>query len=336
MCDSGLQQIGKEIPLPDGNCRNVTVQLCFILDYTASMKEQVNQAKESIMRIIERVERFQVPLQPHARVELEIAAIAYNDWDKDTAGLSRPVVAAFGGKEIKGAHDAGRTIADFDLDGQFTKDSTEIRAWMDQGLGGGGRIPEELTGALLAASHLKWSAQKRLAIVITDAPCHGKDYSTAPHDDFCDPSSGLTCTGKPERPLQSLRDEGVKVCVFHTGTEAVIQMCEKLQQTSPELIHEKVTPNQTASRVVSLLEENMRLQPLTYILKPLSLEDLPPEMSTMPEHEMEVEVNGATHKHHISSYSYSFHIFALFFLVGADSLAMQRLVSCSLAVSNAC
>ena len=274
------------------------------------MKEQVNQAKESIMRIIERVERFQVPLQPHARVELEIAAIAYNDWDKDTAGLSRPVVAAFGGKEIKGAHDAGRTIADFDLDGQFTKDSTEIRAWMDQGLGGGGAIPEELTGALLAASHLKWFAQKRLAIVITDAPCHGKDYSTASHDDFCDPSSGLTCTGKPERPLQSLRDEGVKVCVFHTGTEAVIQMCKKLQQTSPELIHEKVTPNQTASRVVSLLEENMRLQPLTYILKPLSLKDLPSEMGTMPEHEMEVEVSGTTHKHHISSYSYSFNRFS--------------------------
>lgn len=30
-------------------------------------------------------------------------------------------------------------------------------------------------GALLAASYLPWTAQQRLAVVITDAPCHGKD-----------------------------------------------------------------------------------------------------------------------------------------------------------------
>ena len=35
-------------------------------------------------------------------------------------------------------------------------------------------------GAMLAASYLPWSAQEKLAVIITDAPCHGKDC------DFCD------------------------------------------------------------------------------------------------------------------------------------------------------
>lgn len=56
------------------------------------------------------------------------------------------------------------------------------QAWIDQGLGHGGFVPEELTGALLAASYLPWNAENesepsacaKLAVVITDAPCHGK------------------------------------------------------------------------------------------------------------------------------------------------------------------
>lgn len=44
---------------------------------------------------------------------------------------------------------------------------------------------------MLAASHLEWTAEEKLAIVITDAPCHGKEYSTADHDPFCNKETGL-------------------------------------------------------------------------------------------------------------------------------------------------
>ena len=64
-----------------------------------------------------------IPLLPNASVDLEMTAIAYNDWDEGTARLGRPVVAAFGGKEIKRAHDGSLTLEDFNLGGKFTKDS---------------------------------------------------------------------------------------------------------------------------------------------------------------------------------------------------------------------
>eukprot|EP00913_Durusdinium_trenchii_P035532 g33251.t1 len=136
-------------------------------------------------------------------------------------------------------HDSSLTAADFNLGGTFTKDAAALRSFIDQGLGHGGQIPEELTGALLAASYLPWTAQEKLAVIITDAPCHGKDYSSVVHDPFCDPKTGLTCTGKPEVPLRRFMSKGVTVVILHTGEAHTVSMCRRLQDTDPRLIHEK-------------------------------------------------------------------------------------------------
>eukprot|EP00913_Durusdinium_trenchii_P009994 g9380.t1 len=164
----------------------VTAQLCFILDYTGSMKEQIAQAEQSCRKIVEAVRAFKFAHMPDATVDLEMAAVGYNDWDDKTASLKRPVVFAYGGKEIMSRHDPNMSLDEFNLGGKFTKDTDEIMKWIKQPLGNGGAVPEELTGALLAATHLPWSAQERLAVVITDAPCHGKAYSGESHDEFCD------------------------------------------------------------------------------------------------------------------------------------------------------
>lgn len=75
---------------------------------------------------------------------------------------------------------------------------------------------------------------------------------------FCDKSTGLTCTGRPEEPLQSLMAQGVTTVILHTGEDAAVSMCQKLQQTDPKLIHEKVSPSETAKKVVSVLESKVR------------------------------------------------------------------------------
>ena len=46
--------------------------------------------------------------------------------------------------------------------------------------------------------------------------------------------------------------------ILHTGEAAAVSMCKKLQQTDPKLIHEKVSPSQTAQKVVSVLESKVR------------------------------------------------------------------------------
>lgn len=284
-----------QVPRPPSGSR-ISCQLCFILDYTANMKTQISQTKESLNKLVDLVTNLRLRHAPDASIDLEMTAVAYTDWDADSAKLGRPVVAAFGGKEIKRSHDSSLTPADFDLGGRFTKDASALRSWIEQGFGHGGQIPEELTGAMLAASYLPWSAQEKLAVIITDAPCHGKDYSSVIHDPFCDPTTGLTCTGKPEVPLRRMMQKGVRVVVLHTGEAHAVSMCSRLQETDPRLLHEKVSPLETCQKLVSVVEAKLQVQPLHYLLKPYQLNPSGVSLPLALNHDVEINEAGVKEK----------------------------------------
>ena len=55
--------------------------------------------QESISMITNAVKNLRLAAAPNATVDLEMTAVAYTDWDADSAKLGRPVVAAFGGKD---------------------------------------------------------------------------------------------------------------------------------------------------------------------------------------------------------------------------------------------
>lgn len=55
--------------------------------------------QESISMITDAVKNLRLAAAPNATVDLEMTAVAYTDWDADSAKLGRPVVAAFGGKD---------------------------------------------------------------------------------------------------------------------------------------------------------------------------------------------------------------------------------------------
>ena len=111
-----------KIPVVQRGSSVITAQLCFILDYTGSMKEQINQAEKSCRSIVEAVKAMKFSHMPEASVDLEMAAVGYNDWDDKTASLGRPVVSVYGGNEIKKRHDPNIGLDEFNLGGKFTKD----------------------------------------------------------------------------------------------------------------------------------------------------------------------------------------------------------------------
>lgn len=299
-CVYSLHKMSETFQVPQPSS-SISCQLCFILDYTANMKTQISQTKESLNKLMDLVTTLRPRHAPDASIDLEMTAVAYTDWDADSAKLGRPVVAAFGGKEIKRSHDSNLTPADFDLGGKFTKDASALRSWIEQGLGHGGQIPEELTGAMLAASYLPWSAQEKLAVIITDAPCHGKDYSNVIHDPFCDPTTGLTCTGQPEVPLRRMMQKGVRVVVLHTGEAHAVSMCSRLQETDPRLIHGKVTPAETGEKVLSVVEAQFDVQPLHYLLKPYQLNPTGDSLPLALNHDVEINQAGVKEKQNTGS-----------------------------------
>ena len=91
-----------KVPQIDTSVTSLKVQLCFVLDYTGSMKTQIAQAKDSVSKIIEAMQKMKIASLPNAAVDVEMAAVAYFDWDAETRKLGRPVVSVFGGREARG------------------------------------------------------------------------------------------------------------------------------------------------------------------------------------------------------------------------------------------
>ena len=123
------------VPKVDPSVTTLTVQLCFILDYTGSMKTQIAQAKESVGKIIESMKKLKISSMPNAAVEVEMTAVAYNDWDPETKKKGRPIVSVFGGGEVKQDHDESLTAESFNLGGKWTKNAAELQKWINQDLG---------------------------------------------------------------------------------------------------------------------------------------------------------------------------------------------------------
>ena len=91
-----------KVPQIDTSVTSLKVQLCFVLDYTGSMKTQIAQAKDSVSKIIEAMQKMKIGSLPNAAIDVEMAAVAYFDWDTETRKLGRPVVSVFGGREARG------------------------------------------------------------------------------------------------------------------------------------------------------------------------------------------------------------------------------------------
>ena len=93
---------------------------------------------------------------------------------------------------------------------------------------GGGDCPEDLCGGLRAASRLVWTANTRLAVVLTDAPCHGMNYHLEPADDY---PQGDPKGDTPEVLIEKLHQLGVQVC-FVRVEQAIDRMTGVLVQVA--------------------------------------------------------------------------------------------------------
>ena len=243
-------------------------------------------------QIIASAQKVCNPMRPGASIDLKMTAIAYNDWDPGTRAKGRPVGAAFGGTKIFG-NERG---CNFNLGGEFTENADRVKEWLCQGLGEGGGEPEELTGALLAASHLRWDSDVMLVVAITDAPCHGTAYSNASPDSFCDTGTGLSCTSIPEVPLEVLKANRVKVVVLHppSNSSAVSQMCQKL--SSKGLIGIGVDTSMICDRMVPMIKAELeQVKPkISYLLQPLTFDKptAPGNFNLAAVHEAEIEEGG--------------------------------------------
>lgn len=127
-----------------------SLDLMFIMDCTSSMAPWINKCVEELNNIISLIKEK----NPHSPIN--ISFIGYRDYDRNRFRL---------------------------LSHPFTKDTEKMREFISKILCfGGADFPEDLIGGLNLGLQQSWSSKAKYAIIVTDAPCHGKKY----HDIYCD------------------------------------------------------------------------------------------------------------------------------------------------------
>jgi len=59
----------------------------------------------------------------------------------------------------------------------FTENLEEVKIFISKTeASGGGDTPEDIAGAFKNALAMKWESKARYAVLVSDAPCHGKKY----------------------------------------------------------------------------------------------------------------------------------------------------------------
>ena len=126
--------------------KQTRLDLLFIMDITNSMDVYLNQAKSSILNMIEEIRKN------CAGIDIYLGFIGYKDFtDLD-----------FGDEYVN---------LEFTTDYEAIKN--KIAPLKAQG---GGDIPEDLCGAFDFAKTKEWEGKSRFAILVTDSPCHGTKY----------------------------------------------------------------------------------------------------------------------------------------------------------------
>ena len=141
--ESKLNSLKKDA---DNIIRQSRLDLLFIMDITNSMDNYLDQAKKGILDMIKEIQK------QCAGVDIFLGFIGYRDFNDLDFG-------------------------DDYINLEFTKDYESIKNNISfLKAEGGGDLPEDLCGAFDLAKNKDWVGKSRFAILVTDSPCHGKQY----------------------------------------------------------------------------------------------------------------------------------------------------------------
>ena len=134
--------------------KDTNLDIMFIMDLTGSMSIWLNEAKKSIKNIIEEI----TDNNPGSKIRMSF--IGYRDFLEINE---------------KRKYDSQ----------EFTENIEEFNNFLSKlDCNGGGDEPEDVIGALRQALNMNWVSNSKYAVLVCDAPCHGKKYHNISYDRF--------------------------------------------------------------------------------------------------------------------------------------------------------
>ena len=134
--------------------KDTNLDIMFIMDLTGSMGIWLNEAKKNIKKIIEEI------YDNNPGSKIRISFIGYRDFIDE--------------KEVRKYDNI-----------EFTENLEEFNDFLSKlDCSGGGDEPEDVVGALQQGLNMKWESNAKYAVLVADAPCHGKNYHNITYDKF--------------------------------------------------------------------------------------------------------------------------------------------------------
>ena len=141
--DKGVKEITEDINKIKAQAR---LDLLLILDITNDMNSYLDQVKKDMLKMVSTIQK------ECAGIEIYLGFVGYKDFND---------------------LDFGEEYVNLD----FTNDYESLKKNIDLvNAGGGGDTPEDLCGGLELGKNKDWNGKTRLAILVTDSPCHGEKY----------------------------------------------------------------------------------------------------------------------------------------------------------------
>ena len=163
----------------------MTVDVCFVMDCTASMGAHIDAARDRIISIADQV------VEQFPGVIVRFAFVAYRD----------------------------HTDAVRFEEQEFTSDMPGLKSFIGNlNADGGGDEPEDVAGGLDLALKMPWEASTRCCILVLDAPCHGGQFHGC-HDNY---TAGDPHGLDPLAQMQELREKNIHFSLYYTdGSDTV-------------------------------------------------------------------------------------------------------------------
>ena len=134
--------------------KDTGLDLMIIIDLTGSMYIWLNEVKENIKNVIEEI------TQNNPGSKIRLSFIGYRDFESENEPRK------YESKE-------------------FTENINEFYEYINTlDCSGGGDLPEDIVGALKLSLNMKWESEAKYALLVCDAPCHGKQYHNIFYDKF--------------------------------------------------------------------------------------------------------------------------------------------------------
>jgi hypothetical protein len=157
-----------------------SADVCFLMDLTSSMSSHIANAKETVIEIARSIRTS------FSSITIRFAFVGY----RDVQDLIRF-------EELP-----------------FTSDETALKQFISRLIAaGGGDTPEDVAGGLQKCLELPWKAQNRCAILIADAPCHGRKFHTYDDNHPGGDPYGLD----PLFQMQQLREKQIHFSLYYAN-----------------------------------------------------------------------------------------------------------------------